>query len=267
MASVTPHSLSVGQLVGRSTGIYLRNLLPFTLLGVMFLAPWIALDLCVDKVLDEPPMPRRYAQYIPREPDLGVMLLPLASLILQSLLAFLLTGAVTYGVVQQLRGQPASLAHAVSKGLSSFARVCSAAFLCSLRILLFSLLLIIPGIVQEVKLYVAIPAAVMEDVGGRAAMARSRGLIHGSGWQIFGAWLLSAVIGFGLGMLGVAVDFMAHDKASAFPPHEYRAPVWFDIAIQLVVGPFSATMMATAYFLLRQGKENVDAKQIAAVFD
>ena len=33
------------------------------------------------------------------------------------------------------------------------------------------------------------------------------------------------------------------------------------------LGYFISTMMAGAYFMLRKGKENIDAKEIAAVFD
>jgi hypothetical protein len=39
LADSTSYTLSVGDLVGRSAAIYLRNLVPFTLLGVIFLAP------------------------------------------------------------------------------------------------------------------------------------------------------------------------------------------------------------------------------------
>jgi uncharacterized membrane protein len=257
MARATPYSLSVGQLVSRSIALYVGNLLPFTLLGAVFLLPWIALH-----VYDHP-MLEQAARTPPRRgeaPPIGPAFLPLAELILQSLLSYLLTGAVTYGVVQQLRGQPAGMAQAISKGLSSFGRTFATGLLCSLRIFLFTLLIIIPGIIQQVRLYVAIPVAVMEGKGAADAVARSRTLTDGSGWQIFGSWLLIFAIGFGLGIVGF---FLMHGAGSGAE----RTPVWFDIAVELIVGPFAATMMATAYFLLRQGKENVDPKDIAAVFD
>lgn len=255
MAPTTNYTLPIGDLVGKSIAIFLRNLFPFTLLGVLFMAPWIALHIYHMQLLGEAP-PRRHGE----TPDTALLMLPFAEMLLQSLLSFLLTGAVTFGVVQQLRGQPAGIAQVISKGLSSFGRVFATGFLCGLRIMLFTLLLIVPGIIQQVKLYVAIPAAVMEGRDASHAMSRSELLTKGSGWQIFGAWLLILLIGFGLAMVAF---FVAH----AADPGVLKSPVWVDIAITVFVGPFGATMMAVAYFLLRKGKENVDPKEIAAVFD
>jgi uncharacterized membrane protein len=132
--------------------------------------------------------------------------------------------------------------------------------LCGLRILLFSLLLWIPGIIQQVQLYVAIPAAVMEGKAGGDAIARSQDLTRGSGWQIFGAWLLAAVVSIGLMILVGALLISTKTMPARFG-------VWFEIAIALLVNSFAATLMAVCYFQLRQGKENVDVKQLAAVFD
>ena len=46
-----------------------------------------------------------------------------------------------------------------------------------------------------------------------------------------------------------------------------RLPIWIEIAIPLLLNPFSATLSSVCYVMLRQGKENVDVQQIAAVFD
>ena len=48
---------------------------------------------------------------------------------------------------------------------------------------------------------------------------------------------------------------------------EGEFPAWIEVAMNVVVAPFGATMPAVCYFLLRTGKENVDAKDVAAVFD
>jgi hypothetical protein len=225
------------------------------LLGVLFLAPWIALHIYYTQLLAAAP-PQRIGDPV----DMRLLLLPFAELLLNNLLSFLLTGAVTFGVVQQLRGQPAGIAQVMSTGLSSFGRVFATGFLCGLRILLFTLLLIVPGIIQSVRLYVAIPAAIMEGRDASHSMSRSELLTKGSGWQIFGAWFLIVLVTFGLGTLALFLT-------KSFDADEVRVPVWVDLAITLVFGPFSATMMAVAYFLLRKGKENVDPKAIAAVFD
>lgn len=238
------YSLPVGGLVGQTIGIFLRNLVPFLVLGALVLAPWIALRIVFDDAVE-------------KQDNLAI---PVLLFLLQSLLAYILTGAVTFGVVQQLRRQPAGFGAVISQGLSSFGRVLGTGLLCGVRILLWTILFYVPGVIESVRLFVAIPAAVMEGKSNVAAVDRSKALTRGSGWSIFGAWLLIAVIGAGIGMIGV---FVLHSSDQAV----LAKPMWLEITIAVVVGPFSATMAAVAYFMLRRGKENVDATQIAAVFD
>lgn len=235
--------LPVGHLVGSSLGIYFRNLIPFTFLGALVMSPWIAL--------------RLYWAGLPSEQQGGPMLL---SVLLQSVLGYLLTGAVTYGVVMQLRGEPAGLAACLSKGAGSFFRVLGTGLLCGLRIALWSLLLLVPGIIETVRLWVAIPVAVMEDKAGSVAAQRSVDLVRGSGWPLFAAYALVLLLGFGL--LFVGAFLMAAMQADSDP----ESP-WLDIVLTVPLQAFGATMMSVAYFLLRKGKENVDAAAIAKVFD
>ncbi len=239
----TQFQLSVGALVSKSLGIYFRNLVPFVVLAAIVLAPWIVLRLTLME-----------------DPDL--IWAPLAGMLLQTVLGFMLTGALTYGVVQQLRDQPAGIAAALSQGLQSFTRVLGTSLLCAVRIALWSLLLYIPGIIESVKLFVAIPAAVMEGKGASASIERSNRLTEGSRWAIFGAWFLILILGFGAFFL---MMFVLSSGIEA--PEEGRSTAWLDIGIALLMTPFSATMGSVTYFLLRKGKENVDAKEIAAVFD
>ncbi len=237
----TQFSLTVGALVSTSLGIFLRNLIPFVVLAAVVLSPWIVFRLTV---MEDPTN----------------IWAPFVGMILQSVLGFVLTGALTYGVVQQLREQPAGVAQVLNVGMQSFLRVLGTSLLCGVRIFLFSLLLWVPGIIETCRLFVAIPAAVMEGKGAGASIDRSIRLTDGSRWPIFGAWLLMLVVAIGLGAVG---GFMI----GAMDPEQLRGVVWLELGIALLVTPFSATMGSAAYFLLRRGKENVEPKQIAAVFD
>lgn len=241
----SPFTLSVGTLVGKGSSIYFANLLPFTVLSALVLSPWIAFRLLVEH---------------PDPADDAPSVVPLLGMLLESFLAFVLTGAVTYGVVMQLREQHASLGDALGRGLKSLFAVIGTGALCVLRIFLFTLLLIIPGIIQAVKLYVALPVAVMEGKGGGEAIRRSQQLTEGSRWPIFGSWLLIMVVTMGLGFVAGFLTV----GSKTFGPSVIAC---YEIGIALIMNAFSATLMAVCYFQLRQGKENVDAKQIAAVFD
>lgn len=237
--------LSMGDLLASSFSIYLRNLPAFVLLGVFVQAPWIAALLYY---WQNPPSSVRTYQLI----ALGLQ-------VLSGLLTILLTGAVTFGVVQQMRGVRAGFAASVGKGMSSFLRVLGTGILCGLRIFLFCLLLIVPGIIEAMRLFVAIPASVMEGKVGTAAAERSVRLTLGSRWALFGAWMFTVLLSAGLGMLsGFLEEVVARNQS--------WVPLATTIGIALLVNPLGATIAAVAYFQLRRGKENVDVRELAAVF-
>jgi len=175
------------------------------------------------------------------------------------ILTYVLTGTLTYGVVQQMRGSPASIGDAISKGMQAMPRALGTGLLAGFRIILFTLLLIIPGIMEQVRLYVAIPAAIMEGKGGDVAIQRSIKLTDGSRWPIFGSWLIMILLAGPLvGVIAFVMIMMTGDG---------QIPWWFDVAFSLVIQPLGAVAMAVCYFLLREGKEQISVEQIAAVFD
>lgn len=230
--------LRVGELVGRSFEVYLANLAPFLLLSVIVYAPGMLL---------------MYGA-VSSGSDSAVSLAVVGA-VLTALAGQLLTGALTFAVVQKLRGEPAPLAEVLTIGVRSMLRVLLVGIVIGLCIGVGTLLMIVPGLILLTWFYVAVPAAVVERLG-LDAMGRSRSLSEGSRWQIFGSVVLLALAGAGLnwliaklsddtGMLGVLLEF----------------------AVTVVIGPLGSAMAATCYFMLRVGKENVDAGKIAAVFD
>jgi len=240
MARQPQFKLSLGKLVSKSFAIYFRNIVPFLLLSAVMLSPWVAMQLLY------PPYPE----------ELGMNLF---QMLLMTLLTYMLTGALTYGVVQQMRGQPAGMGEAVAKGMQAFGRVLGTGIICGLRIMLFSLLLWIPGIWEQCRLYVALPAAVMEGTSGSAAAERSVRLTDGSKWQIFGSW-------FVIYSLPIIILFIIGFTSTSMDP-ELALPWWLEIAMQLIFAPLSAVAMSVCYFLLREGKENKSIEELAAVFD
>lgn len=248
------YRLPIGGLVAKSIGIYLGNLLPFVVLAAIALAPWIVMRFYLEA---NPPR-------VPAGGKPGFEPLPLAAVVLQQLGAQVLTGALTFGVVQKLRGIPTDLGQVLTIGFKSFLRVLVVGIVYGLLVGLGTVLLVVPGMIVMTIFYVALPAAVLENKGVGGAMARSSDLTRGNRWQIFGAVLLFAVVMFGATLLiGLLLYLTMKDQAL----QEGSIPAWLEVAFTLLLAPFGATMPAVCYFLLRTGKENVDAKQVAAVFD
>lgn len=82
------------------------------------------------------------------------------------------------------------------------------ALLASLAIALGLVLLIVPGLVLLTWWAVAAPVVVVEGRGATEALGRSRGLVQGHGWQVFGViaifFLINIVISAILGGIGAA---------------------------------------------------------------
>lgn len=241
MATTRGFSLSVGTLFRTAFQTWFRNLVPFTFLGAAVFAPWIVLRILLDT---GPPSP-------------GAMALVA---LLQVVLGNVLTGAVTYGVVEHMRGKAASFGDVLQFGLRVFLRVLLTGLVTGVIIGVATIFLIIPGLIATAILYAAVPAAAIEGLGAGAAIRRSARLTEGSRWPIFWAAVLMAIVFIGVGalvgaILGLSTGFEGEPSAA------------LDITIALVVSPFFATAPAVCYALLRQGKENVDPTQLAAVFD
>lgn len=241
MARTPTFTLSVGTLVSTSFRTYFQSFVPFTLLAAIILLPWIAL--------------RIYQDSDPT--NLG---LAGGTAILQIVLANILTGAVTYGVVQQLRGTPAGLGDVVAMGMQAFFRVLLTGLVCGVLAGIGFVFLVVPGILAMVWLYAAVPVCVIERKGVVDSMKRSLALTEGSRWPIFGAVLLLGAIFIGI----FVVLFFVLTTVRNF---DDQPPAWLDITIAVLVTPLMATVQAVCYSLLRQGKENVDLKDLAAVFD
>jgi hypothetical protein len=162
---------------------------------------------------------------------------------------------VSFGVVQKLRGLPASLDQTLGTGVKSFVTVLAVSIVTGLLIGVGMILLVVPGLMLMTIWYVAVPAAVLERRAVGVAMQRSSDLTRGSRWPIFGAAVLFLVLTIG------------SDQLLGWALTDSGTEVWVDVVVNVLLTPFGATMSGVCYFLLRTGKENIDAKQIAAVFD
>lgn len=270
MARSIPFSLSVGKILSESLGAYFRNLVPFVLLSTLILSPWIAAQHVLNRFQAEhfaelTQLTHSSRQDPDRLMDLAMkfMGLNVLSLVTLGLLILVLNGAVTLSVIQGLRGQAATFGESLAIGMRALPRVFLTALFVGLRITLYSLLLLVPGIMQACRLYVAIPVTIMENQSAGQSLERSSRLTDGNRWQIFAIWIVLYVITFvATFAMNILAGVAIHD-----PQVGAEVSGWVGIGWTVLFAPFAATVVATTYFMLRTGKENVDAGQLAAVFD
>jgi hypothetical protein len=105
-----------------------------------------------------------------------------------------LTGAISRAAAGSLVGEVVTPANAFSFGFNRLWSIILIGILVALIVTGGLILLIIPGIIFAVKLSVSIPALVVENRRGTAAIGRSWNLTTGHFWHVFGTWIIAYII-------------------------------------------------------------------------
>jgi hypothetical protein len=121
-----------------------------------------------------------------------------------------------------------------------------AGFLAALGITIGFLLLIVPGLVLITLWLLIVPAIMLEDRGIFESFGRSRQLVSGHGWNVFGVIVLTVAI-------LIAVNIAVSIVESAFDSG--WASLLLDIATQTAAAPFLALAWTITYYELRAIKE------------
>ena len=123
------------------------------------------------------------------------------------------------------------------------------------RTFLGLLLLVVPGIILAVRYALAVPAAVLEDRGPAAALARSMQLTRGHGWRIFAIYVLlgAIVIGAALAWLlpasvGIAPMVRPRGDLNALPAEAQAMLQVGAFVTQSVVGPIVTIALSLLYY-------------------
>lgn len=256
----------VGDALGKGFSIWIRNLPSFLILAVVAYSPVLA-----------------YTGYVLSGGLDGESFTTWGWVV--QLMSFpidlLVTAAVLYGTIQQLRGQHAGIGASVAVGikrllpvlgvgiLSAFAMaapfllVVIAVFVDSQGlVVLGGLAGIIPFIIIYCMLYVAVPAAVVEQPGVVGALRRSRELTTGYRGSIFGIVLVLGVLGFIVNKLIQSVFL-----GDAPSMDEVRTFTWVAVGVEIMMSALFATVTGVVYHDLRLAKDGVETEDLARVFE
>jgi hypothetical protein len=133
---------------------------------------------------------------------------------------------------------PGQLLRAVTPMLGQLILVAVAV---GLAVLLGFVLFIVPGLVLLTIWAVVVPVIVLERPPGLQALARSRELVRGNGWQVFGVIL---VLDFLVLILGGLIDFGADASSTALG-------IVVTVVVGVLTAPLPALAAAVLYFDLR----------------
>jgi hypothetical protein len=102
-------------------------------------------------------------------------------------------------------------------------------------------LIIVPGLILITIWSVAAPVVVLERPGGLRALGRSRELVRGNGWQVFGVIF---VLGILVVIVGSAIELTADSAGSG-------VGIVARVIVGVLTAPLSALAAAVLYFELR----------------
>ncbi len=260
MSNGTVTDFQVGAVLGRGLNILAKNLVPFGLLSMILMSPPYLLVLAFGM------------DYSAAGPNLVVA--TVAIILIVILLYFLLSGALIYGSIRELRGSRASLGECVRWGLSMLFPVVSTAFVTSMGAFIGPVLIgvvgmavianpwivappaIILGFVLFTRWWVAVAVAVVEHPGVIKSLRRSAKLTSGYRWRVFG--ILITVI-LAQNILDRAVSAILSGAPSLL--------IVASFLITAAATAYTAVVTAVCYHDLRILKEGVDVNDIARVFD
>jgi hypothetical protein len=135
---------------------------------------------------------------------------------------------------------PGQLLRAVTPVLGQLVLV---GILAGVGVVIGFVLLVLPGLILLTLWSVAAPVVVLEHPGAVAALRRSRELVRGNGWQVFGVILaLDLLVGVAAGVL----DLVAASAGTG-------VGIVVVVVVGVLTAPVSALASAVLYFRLRGG--------------
>lgn len=136
------------------------------------------------------------------------------------------------------------------------------AFIGGLGVVLGGLLFLVPGIYLYGLWAVAVPVLLFEDVRGTRALGRSRQLVTGRWWSVFGTVVLSAILASLVSnvITGIVRAVIAGGDSDVM---DAVGGALGSIAAGVITTPFLAAVAAVLYYDLRARKEGFDLELLA----
>lgn len=172
---------------------------------------------------------------------------------LRTLLNAVIAAAVTYGVIMELHGTRPSYRECITRGFAQVGPALGASVLSLLAIVGGLLLLVVPGMIIMLMLWVAVPVAVIEKPGVMASLRRSRELTEGHKAPLL---VILVIVWCAAYALQEALMDVLEPSALAL----------MCLGIDAVLGLFFALTAAVAYTQLRALKEGTQIPELAQAF-
>jgi hypothetical protein len=173
---------------------------------------------------------------------------------------FWLQGALAEAVADVRDGRAdLSISDTLHRVRPRVAPLLGAGVLAGLGVALGLLLLIVPGLVLLTWWSVIVPVIVLERVAAMESFGRSRELVRGYGWSVFGVIVLTVLVL----LLAVIVLAIVFAIVLAWLPDEVRGYIQ-SLAANTLTAPFLALAWTLMYFRLSDLKREPEPAPLAA---
>ncbi len=247
-------AFSVSDILGLTFSLYIKDISYFIPLLLIAFTPSLALFFYSWNSTTDLPDPENFDLWQLATPDIFVTLL----------FGIWLQVCLAYGVVQYLRGggKPGFFVPSLRR-LPAAILVWVVVYVATIA---GFILLVVPGVIICLALWVALPAVVVER-GGLRALRRSAQLTEGYKGQIFGLMLILSAPDYVLGLVVAigAMNSLATDGNSVATDGGLALIV--PQLLLMIWGGIRATAVAITYHDLRVLKEGVDTRGISQVFE
>ncbi len=189
----------------------------------------------------------------------------LLSKFVSAILSFLLQGAVVYGVFQHLTGSRFSLGASFNVGLKRLGHIFILSIVVGFLTGVGMLLLIIPGIIIHLILWVSVPVNVVEKTSIGDSLQRSKDLTEGRRMRILGLAVVMMIFIF----LAMIVFFVFMELLGEEALSSVSGLILYPVGV-LTIGlatAFQTVVVTTGYYALRRDKEGIGMEDLASVFD
>jgi len=169
------------------------------------------------------------------------------SAILSVIGGFLVQAALVEAVADIRDGRAdLTVGETLSRGASRIASVAGASILAGIAIAIGLVLLIVPGLVLITWWAVIIPVIVLEQVGTFDSFSRSRALVRGFDFQVFGVIVLTYLLFLAFAIVLAIILAPLSEEISSFVSN---------VVSGAFTGPFIALVTTTLFFRLKAAKE------------
>jgi len=255
-------SISVGDVLGGSFGMYFGNLPLFTLITLIVFSPLIVIRTTLQGEL-------RDAAYLLS--------------ILNTILSQIATAAVIYGVFRKLKKKKADLGRCLAVGLERLFPLLGAAIVIGIAAglpMIIPMLMLLagspilgslfmfPAFIIFMMIYVSLamtaPNIVVESTGVFDGIGRSMSLTRGNRWRIFLVLFTIGIIQF---VVNYIFNYLLGPGLAAAGGETPAAVILIRLVVTVAFSALNAIAIGLTYYHLKVKVEGADEMELAAVFD